>query len=272
MPPQSTADMLLEEVVKLARAAGELVMQVYATDFSVHGKADASPVTEADQRAEALILAGLARITPAIAVVAEEAAAAGKAPDLSELGTAFWLVDPLDGTKEFIDRNGEFTVNIALIEGGVPTLGVVFAPALDRLYAGQRGSGAFIEVEQGRERRAISCRTVPTAGLAVVASRSHLDEKALQVYLAGRRVATVSNAGSSLKLCLVASGEADLYPRHGRTMEWDIAAGHAVLLAAGGEVTQIDGGAIAGKPGQPLRYGKPGFENPFFCAACLRQR
>lgn len=243
-----------DAVIDIARAAGEVIMAVYATDFAVRGKGDASPVTEADERAEALIVPRLRALAPGVPIVAEEAVAAGAAP---AVGSRFWLVDPLDGTREFIGRNGEFTVNIALVEHGVPVLGVVLAPALGRCYAGVLGHGAW--VEEGGPRRPIACRRVPAAGLTVVSSRSHGDAAALQAYLAGRRVAGQAFAGSSLKLCLVAAGEADLYPRLGRTMEWDIAAGHAVLLAAGGRVCTLDGA--------PLRYGKPGFENPHFFAA-----
>ena len=261
--PESTPA-LLTALSTLARQAGAVIMAVYATDFAVQGKADASPVTEADQRAEAVILAGLAALAPDIPVVAEEAVAAGHTP---EVGDRFWLVDPLDGTKEFIQRNGEFTVNIALIEHGLPVLGVVLAPALGpqgRLWAGAVGFGATEEDASGR--RSMACRPVPADGLTVLASRSHGDAAALAAFLAGhlagRRVAAVSTAGSSLKLCLLAAGQADLYPRLGRTMEWDIAAGHAVLAAAGGRVCRVDDGA-------PLRYGKPGFENPHFFATGL---
>ncbi|MGL1832994.1 3'(2'),5'-bisphosphate nucleotidase CysQ [Rhodocyclaceae bacterium SMB388] len=245
---------LLEALLPIVRDAGALIMQVYATDFAVRGKGDASPVTEADERAEALILPALARLTPDIPIVAEEEVAAGRIP---QVGERFWLVDPLDGTKEFISRNGEFTVNVALIEDGEPVLGIVFAPALDRLFAGLVGHGAFVE-EHGK-RRPIEVRTPPPEGLTVVASRSHGDPAALDAFLAGRKMAALRNAGSSLKICLVASGEADLYPRLGRTMEWDIAAGHAVLSAAGGRLTELDGG--------PLLYAKPDFANPFFVAA-----
>jgi 3'(2'), 5'-bisphosphate nucleotidase len=251
---------LLESIADLAREAGQVILQVYATDFDVRGKSDASPVTEADERAEAVILAGLSKLAPGIPVVAEESVAAGKVPELGAAGGRFWLVDPLDGTKEFISRNGEFTVNIALIEAGEPVLGVVLAPALGRLFAGSRGEGAYVEDTGGR--RPIACRWPPASGLTVVASRSHGDAAALDAFLAGRKVASLASAGSSLKLCLVATGEADLYPRLGRTMEWDIAAGHAVLAAAGGSVRRID-------DGRPLRYGKPGFENPFFVASGL---
>ncbi|GCL64385.1 3'(2'),5'-bisphosphate nucleotidase CysQ [Pseudaquabacterium pictum] len=251
---------VLDDLAALARRAGQVVMAVYATDFAVRGKGDASPVTAADEQAEAVILAGLAQLAPDIPVVAEESVAAGRTPDVS--AGRFWLVDPLDGTREFISRNGEFTVNIALIDQGRPVAGVVLAPAVGgpagRLFAGAAGSGAWVEDSQGR--RPIHCRAVPADGLTVVASRSHGDAAALDAFLAGRRVAQLTNAGSSLKLCLLAEGAADLYPRHGRTMEWDIAAGHAVLAAAGGEVWRIDGSA-------PLAYGKSGFENPHFYAA-----
>lgn len=238
----------------MARSAGQAVMEVYATDHAVHSKTDQSPVTEADVRAEAIILAALRALTPDIPIVAEESVSAGQVPNV---GAKFWLVDPLDGTKEFIERNGEFTVNIAMVHEGVPVLGVVFAPALGRLFAGAQGLGAFVEDAAGR--RAIRCRPTPREGLTVVASRSHGDAAALDSFLSGRKVASLVSAGSSLKLCLIAAGEADLYPRLGRTMEWDIAAGHAVLLAAGGRVTDI--------AGKPLRYGKPQFENPHFVAA-----
>ena len=253
---------LLQSLGDLAREAGRAVMAIYASDFTVRGKSDASPVTAADEQAEAVILAGLQRLAPGIPVVAEESVAAGRVPDIS--GGRFFLVDPLDGTREFVNRNGEFTVNIALIDGGAPVLGVVLAPAAGgsqgRLFAGAVGTGAWVDDSQGR--RAIRCRPVPAEGLTVVASRSHGDAAALDAFLAGRCVAQLANAGSSLKLCLIAEGAADLYPRHGRTMEWDIAAGHAVLAAAGGQVRTIDGATALG-------YGKPGFENPHFVASGL---
>lgn len=245
---------LLARVREIVLDAGKLVMAVYATDFAVRGKDDASPVTQADEEAERLILTALRQLTPDIPIVAEEEAAAGKIP---EIAGRFWLVDPLDGTKEFINRNGEFTVNIALVKNGAPVLGVVFAPALDRLFAGTIGGDCYVEDAAGR--RPIRVRSVPAEGLTVVASRSHGDAAALDAFLGGRPVAALTNAGSSLKLCLVATGEADLYPRLGRTMEWDIAAGHAVLSAAGGQVTDLAGAR--------LRYGKPGFDNPHFVAS-----
>jgi 3'(2'), 5'-bisphosphate nucleotidase len=248
---------LRDAMVALCREAGRAVLEVYATDFEVHSKDDHSPVTQADERSEAVILDALRRLTPDIPVVSEEAVAAGSSP---RAGALFWLVDPLDGTREFISRNGEFTINIALIQDGYPVLGVVHAPAIDRLYGGGRGLGAF--VEHGGVRRPIWARRAPADGLTVVASRSHGDAAALAAFLAGMTVRETRSGGSSLKLCLVAEGEADLYPRLGRTMEWDIAAGHAVLNAAGGEVRTL--------AGQPLRYGKPGFENPHFVACGIR--
>ncbi len=259
MQPSTDRTLLTRAAIEAVRAASVIVLEVYASDFAVNRKADASPVTGADGRAEALIVQVLTRLTPGVPIVAEEAHAAGHA---CTAAPHFWLVDPLDGTKEFVSRNGEFTVNVALIENGVPVVGVVSAPAQGRLWVGVVGEGAW--VEDGDGRRDIRCRNIPDEGLTVVASRSHGDAQALDTYLRGRTVAAVRSAGSSLKLCLVASGDADLYPRFGRTMEWDIAAGHAVVAAAGGNVTDLRG--------EPLRYGKPGFENPHFVAHGLSAR
>lgn len=254
MPWESRREAWLDAIAHIARDAGKLILEVYGTDFAVRGKSDQSPVTEADERAEKLIVAALQALAPQVPVVAEEAVAAGRVPQIGEL---FWLVDPLDGTKEFIGRNGEFTVNIALVHRGRPVLGAVLAPALGRMFLGDVGRGAWVEDQAGR--RPIRCRALPDAGLTVVASRSHGDAAALDAFLAGRPVAALVSAGSSLKLCLIAAGEADLYPRLGRTMEWDIAAGQAVLTAAGGSVRDL--------AGDVLRYGKPGFDNPHFVAA-----
>ena len=244
---------LLAGVEAAARQAGALIMAVYARDFEVRGKADASPVTEADEVAERCILAALRSLDPDTPVVAEEAVAAGHTP---AVGGRFWLVDPLDGTREFVSRNGEFTVNIALIEAGLPVLGVVFEPVADRLYAGVVGQGAWLQ-EQGA-RREIRCRPVPSQGWVLACSRSHGDEAALSAWLGSRVVTQRLAVGSSLKFGLIAAARADVYPRLGRTMEWDTAAGHALLSAAGGEVVDLTG--------QPLRYGKAGFENPHFVA------
>ncbi len=250
----------LQAVAAIARHAGAAIMEIYASDFVVQGKSDASPLTEADLRAEALITPALRALLPGAPVIAEEAHARGEcgvveiAPD-----AAFWLVDPLDGTREFVARNGEFTVNIALVRGGEPVLGVVFAPALGRLYGGESGQGAWLD-ERGL-RVALHCRQVPPQGLTVATSRVHGDRAAVDSLLQGQAVAAHVSAGSSLKFGLLASGVADVYPRYGRTMEWDTAAGHAVLVAAGGSVCDT--------AGRPLRYGKPGFENPHFIARGL---
>jgi 3'(2'), 5'-bisphosphate nucleotidase len=254
MPTTAELLALLPQVEALARRAGELILAVYASDFAVERKADASPVTEADEAAERLIVPALKALAPHWPVVAEEAHARGESPAACAV---FWLVDPLDGTREFVSRNGEFTVNIALVQEGRPVLGVVHVPVADTLYAGVVGEGAWVVEPQGARRR-IGCRTVPASGLTLACSRSHGDEAALGRWLQGRGVASRRVAGSSLKFGLLAAGQADVYPRFGRTMEWDTAAGHAVLRAAGGEVT--DGA------GQALRYGKPGYENPDFIA------
>lgn len=245
---------LLEPLEDLARRAGEVIMEIYRSDFAVRGKTDSSPVTEADERAEAVILPGLAQLAPGVPVVAEESVAAGRIP---EIGSGpFWLVDPLDGTKEFIKKNGEFTVNIGLIRDGVPVLGVVLAPARGELWSGT-GTTAFKEDSRGR--RPIACRPVPASGAVAMTSRSHRNPEAMDKWLERHPGATLDFAGSSLKFCLVAEGAADLYPRFGPTCEWDIAAASAVLLAAGGSVATFDGA--------PLAYGKaPKFLNPDFIA------
>lgn len=255
---------LIDELVEVALAAGDVIMTIYATDFDVAKKADSSPVTEADEKAEALILARLSRIAPDIPVVAEEAVAAGNVPDVGE---RFFLVDPLDGTKEFLSRNGDFTVNIALIENGAPRLGVVYAPAKQQIFTGGKDAGARLgDVAQDGavSFRDISVRDVPDAGIVAVASRSHMTDET-KAFVDRFKVADLVSAGSSLKFCRVAAGDADLYPRLGRTMEWDTAAGDAVLRAAGGRVTTLDGA--------DLGYGKRNqkddtdFANPWFVAA-----
>jgi 3'(2'), 5'-bisphosphate nucleotidase len=247
-------DRLLPEIVALAERAGAVILEHYHGDVAVRAKADASPVTAADEAAEAVILARLAELTPEIPVVAEETVAAGHVPEIG--GGPFWLVDPLDGTKEFLSRNGEFTVNIALVQAREPVLGVVLAPARAQAWWGACGKGATARAADGRT-RAISVRKAPAGALVAIASRSHRDPET-QAYLDQAGVAECISAGSSLKFCLVAEGKADLYPRFGRTMEWDVAAGHAVLAAAGGRVTTRDGA--------PFLYRKPGFENPAFIA------
>lgn len=245
---------------ELALAAGRAIMAVRAgAELGTRAKADASPVTEADLAADRLIREGLAEAFPAIPAVTEENAESHRLTGAPR----FFLVDPLDGTKEFVRREGEFTVNIALIEEGVPVMGAVLAPARGRLFRTLAAGGAVEErVENGApvagSARAIRVRRPDNDALVVVASKSHRDA-ATDAYIARYRVARFVAAGSSLKFCLVAAGEADLYPRLGRTMEWDTAAGHAVLRAAGGIVVRFD-------DHRPLTYGKPGFENPFFIA------
>jgi 3'(2'), 5'-bisphosphate nucleotidase len=241
----------------LARDAAREIMRIYAGDLGERTKADKSPVTDADHAAEAIIVAGLRKLTPDLAVVAEEEMAAGHVPELK--GRPFWLVDPLDGTKEFIRRNGEFTVNIALIQDGRATLGIVLAPVPDTLWRGADGLGAD-KSENGGAFRAISVRTPPAAGLTAFASRSTAIYSDLDIWFRnqGLIVAERKQAGSSLKFCLIAEGQADIYPRFGPTNEWDTAAGQGVLEAAGGEVVTTDN--------HPLLYGKPKFGNPHFIA------
>lgn len=250
----------LETLVGIAVDAGYRIMPFYdPSGTAARAKEDGSPVTEADEAAEALILQRLAA-EGCGAVVAEEAVAAGRVPDI---GAEFWLVDPLDGTREFVSGNGEFTVNIARVLNGRPVAGVVYAPAIGVIFAGD-GTGAWRgTVEDGRvaSREPIAVARAPGA-LRVVASRSHLTDET-RAFIERFDVASFVSSGSSLKFCRVAEGAADLYPRMGRTMEWDTAAGQAVLEAAGGSVRELDGG--------PLRYGKTEtdtgpFANPHFVA------
>lgn len=236
----------------LAVQAGAAIMEVYARDdLGTRAKADASPVTEADLAADAIISAGLAAAFPAIAVVTEE-----QVSTHTSTATRFFIVDPLDGTKEFVQRRGDFTVNIALVDNGVPVRGVVFAPAKGRMFF-TRADGVSVEDIAGRQHR-LHVSHPDNAALVVVASKSHRDA-ATDKYLEKYAISDLAAAGSSLKFCLVAAGEADFYPRLGRTMEWDTAAGHAILAGAGGQVLDFD-------THEPLRYGKPGFGNPFFLA------
>ncbi len=248
-----TPSRLTAAIREIALEAGAAIMTVYRGDFETRVKEDSSPVTEADEQAERLIVQALEKLTPEIPIVAEESVAAGQVPDIS--GGRFWLVDPLDGTKEFISRNGEFTVNIALIEDRAPTLGVVFCPARELMFHASGPGQAFRE-DGGGPARPIAARA-PGDGLVVMVSRSHRDARTDE-FLADFEVRSTAEAGSSLKFCVVAAGEADLYPRLGRTMEWDTAAGHAVLSAAGGSVRTLEG--------EELRYAKPGLDNPFFVA------
>ena len=252
-------DQMISEMRRLALQAGDEIMAIYRDeDLQVRAKSDASPVTQADEAADALISKGLRAAFPDIALVTEEQAEThAQSPD------TFFIVDPLDGTKEFVQRRGDFTVNIAFVQDGVPRLGVVYAPARGRLFY-TTGQGGAVEEQDpfGAQPGAltpIGVNSMPdNRGLMVVASKSHRDA-ATDAYINRYAVRDLTSAGSSLKFCLVATGEADLYPRLGRTMEWDTAAGDAVLRAAGGEVVRFDDHS-------PLLYGKPGFENPFFIA------
>lgn len=248
---------------RAALAAGREIMQVFRDGPTVQTKSDLSPVTEADERAEAVILAALASAFPNIPVVAEEAVAAGNIPETAN--KPFILVDPLDGTKEFIRKSTDFTVNIALIEAGVPVMGIVYAPARGVAYVGDASGARKIEVDlafQPTSRQAIQVRA-PQPSLVALASRSH-NSPETDEFLRQKGITETTSVGSSLKFCLVADGSADVYPRFGRTMEWDTAAGDAVLRAAGGMTVGLDG--------QPLPYGKinqahdADFANPSFIA------
>jgi 3'(2'), 5'-bisphosphate nucleotidase len=245
---------LQNALIETAYHAGASILEIYAGDFAPTQKADQSPVTAADVAAERLILADLRELAPNIPVVAEEQAATDGLPQ--HVGERFFLVDPLDGTREFIARNGEFTVNIALIDHGLPILGIVYLPVLDEMYAGS--DGVALRRCQRRPAQRIAARPLPSQGATMTISRSHAAREVVKAEMLGEHVAGTVVAGSSLKFCRIAEGAADLYPRFGPTMEWDTAAGHAILLAAGGSVATLDGG--------PLLYGKPGFRNPHFIA------
>ena len=243
---------LLDDIAEAAREAGEAILEIVRRGFDVERKGDSSPVTEADRAAELIDLAALARAAPGVPVIAEEEVAAGRIP---AHGETFFLVDPLDGTKEFVRGGGYYTVNIALVEGLAPKLGVVFAPATARLHGGIVGTGAWLE--QGQGRKPIQARQRGEL-MRAVASKSHLNQATIDYLAAAVGKCDYVSVGSSLKFCIVAEGGADIYPRAAPTSEWDTAAGHAVLLAAGGLVDGIDG--------QPLRYGKRAFLNRGFVA------
>lgn len=260
---QATGRDMLGVFETAALAAGRVIMSIYRAGPVVAFKADRSPVTEADQQAEAIILAALVRHFPEIPVIAEEAVAAGRIPDIS--GGTFFLVDPLDGTREFVNARDEFTVNIALVADGAPIAGIVFAPARNLGYVAGDGRAERFETDERfaiRQRRPIGCRT-PSPKAVAVASRSH-DTPETARFLSAHGIDACTAIGSSLKFCLVAEGLADVYPRFSRTMEWDTAAGDAVLRAAGGETRTLDG--------TPLTYGKTNrrdetdFANPHFIA------
>ena len=243
---------LLDDIAEASREAGDAILEVVRRGFEVEAKTDSSPVTEADRAAELIILAALARAAPGVPVIAEEEVAAGRIP---AHGDNYFLVDPLDGTKEFVRGGDDYTVNIGLIENGVPKLGVVFAPATGRLHGGVVGSGAWLEESNGR--RAIRTRTRGTE-VTAVASKSHLNQATVDYLEEAVGTCDFVAVGSSLKFCIVAEGAADIYPRASPTSEWDTAAGHAVLLAAGG--------LVHGPDASPLRYGKRAFLNRAFVA------
>ena len=243
---------LLEALVVAARAAGAEILKLVEAGFEIETKHDESPVTVCDRAAEHIILEFIRQAAPGVPVIAEEEVAAGRIP---EHGDTYFLVDPLDGTKEFVRGGYDYTVNIGLIVGGQPKLGVVYQPAVDKLWAGLVGEGAF--VEENGERRCINCRPLGETR-AAVASKSHLTQSTVDYLAQVMGLCEHVSVGSSLKFCIVAEGEADIYPRLSPTSEWDTAAGHAVLLAAGGRVD--------GPDGTPLAYGKSAFLNPGFCA------
>jgi 3'(2'), 5'-bisphosphate nucleotidase len=254
-------DAIAELFAEIALAAGPVVMAEYSKDCQVRAKSDQSPVTIADERAEALILELLRARADDTPVVAEESAARGERP---QIGAQFILVDPLDGTREFISGNGEFTINIALARDGAIVAGAVYAPAIGRLWlAGERAFSCDAPVGAPLPgtsvRKLLKTRAAPAKGLVALASRSHCDEPT-EAFLAGLPIGERRSAGSSLKFCVLAEGGADVYPRFGPTMEWDTAAGEAILLAAGGTVLSVEGG--------PLLYGKTaaGFRNGGFVA------
>ncbi len=243
-------------IVALARRAGTTILEIYESAFAVRDKADRTPVTEADERSEALIVAGLAALTPGVPVVAEEAQARGENGFANPAPSLFWLVDPLDGTREFVARNGQFAVNIGLVRDGRPVLGAILSPIEGIVWSGIVGTGAYRQVRDGGE-TLIRARAKPAKGLVVVTSRSHASG-AESAVASAHRIAEHRRLGSAVKFGLLAEGSADIYPRMGPTSEWDTCAGEALLVAAGGHVERTDG--------RLLEYGKPGFRNPDFIA------
>lgn len=244
--------LLLDDIAEAAREAGEAILEIVRRGFDVEHKQDSSPVTAADRAAELIILAALARLAPGVPVIAEEEVAAGRIPTH---GSTYFLVDPLDGTKEFVRGGDDYTVNIGLIVSGTPHLGAVYAPATERLHAGLVGEGAWLQDLSGRI--PIHTRS-PGKELVAVASKSHFNQPTADYLCEAAKDCGYVAIGSSLKFCILAEGRADIYPRLSPTSEWDTAAGHAVLLAAGG--------CVDGPDGEPLAYGKRAFLNRGFVA------
>lgn len=243
-----------QDIIDLAKQAGDAIMTIYQKDFAVYDKSDASPLTEADLAAHHILVEGLERLTD-YPVLSEESSEEVKKERLN--WERYWLIDPLDGTKEFVKKNGEFTVNVAFIDNGKPTFGVVYAPALDTLYIGEVGTGAQKQTGNG-ELEDIKVREKPAkaSDYVIVGSRSHQSDE-FKAFITDYPDADIISMGSSLKLCLVAEGKADIYPRLGLTCEWDTGAAHAVVEAAGGVVLHAE-------TGQPLQYNKEDLLNPFF--------
>ncbi|MCE2510486.1 MAG: 3'(2'),5'-bisphosphate nucleotidase CysQ [Alphaproteobacteria bacterium] len=246
---------LIEALRPIVQKAGRETVRIYEKkDYVVRKKEDLSPVTEADEISERILVDALHALTPDIPVVSEERAEIGDIPSIE--GGKFWLVDPLDGTKEFIGETGEFTINVALVINGRPVLGLIGVPLKETIYAAAGPGTATIAVGEEAPNPITAVRASPE-GFVVVSSRSHAGPKT-EAYLTTLKVRERRISGSAVKFCVIAAGDADLYPRFGRTMEWDTAAGHAILLAAGGNITTLDG--------EELRYGKPDFVNPAFVA------
>ncbi len=247
---------LVPEVVAIARRASQEILRIYNRGFDVRDKADASPITEADEASEALILAGLKSLTPDIPAFGEETVSRGEA-SAEALPSRFWLVDPLDGTREFVSRNGEFAICIGLVEARRPIFGVLHAPVLETSWSAA-GSGTACVWRGASKPAPIQARRPPASGMIAVQSRSHGDRAAVEALCAEQGVSEIRIQGSAIKLGALAEGQADFYPRFGPTMEWDTCAGHAILEAAGGHLEAMSGG--------PLLYGKPSFRNPDFIA------
>ena len=256
---------LCNMVRRIAIEAGDITLKYLEEidGMEVDVKADNSPVTRADREAEIHIQGALEKLTPNILVIGEEAASLDKLPALKN-AEYFWIVDPLDGTKEYIAGGGDYTVNIALIRNGEPILGVVYAPYIGHLYAAHGVGTAVKWIQDTDKEKPVSVRAVPKFGMTVVASKSHGDKARLDAFLEAFKIEKLVKRGSSLKICIIAEGKADMYPRFGPTCEWDTAAGDAVLRAAGGTITDIDG--------QPLKYGgaDPKFLNPEFIACSYK--